>query len=121
MGQRSDLAATSGSATGSLPRGTVLGTTATIVQFSSAFCQPCRATRRTLRRAVDDLVTTVDGIEIIDIDADDHLELTRAWAVESTPTVIFLDGSGKEVVRACGQPRTADVLAALARVLQAGR
>lgn len=110
-----------GSTTGALPPGTTLGSTATIVQFSSAFCQPCRATRRTLRRAIEDLVTAVDGIAIIEIDADDHLELTRAWSVESTPTVIFLDGSGREVVRATGQPRTADVLAALAQVLEADR
>ena len=116
MGQRSDLDVTG--APRSLPAGTHLGPTATIVQFSSAFCQPCRATRRTLRRAVDDLVTAVDGIEIIEIDADDQLDVTRAWAVESTPTVIFLDASGREIVRACGQPRTADVLAALAQVLQ---
>lgn len=117
MGQRPDLDVTDGSIARTLPSGSTLGPTATIVQFSSAFCQPCRATRRTLRRAVDDLVTSVDGIQIIEIDADDHLELTRAWAVESTPTVIFLNEFGTEVVRATGQPRTADVLAALAQVL----
>lgn len=102
-----------------LPEGTHLGATATIVQFSSAFCQPCRATRRTVRRVVDQLVTSVKGIEFIDIDADDHLELTRAWRVESTPTVVFIDGHGHEIRRATGQPRTADVLAALAQVIDA--
>jgi thiol-disulfide isomerase/thioredoxin len=100
-----------------LPTGAVLGATATVVQFSSAFCQPCRATRRTLRHVVEDLVTTVDGIEIIEVDADDHLDLTRAWDIESTPTVVFLDAHGEEVLRATGQPRTADILAALAQVL----
>ena len=121
MGQRLGLDVTQASATRSLPPGTALGLNATIVQFSSAFCQPCRATRRTLRRAVDDLVTAVDGIEIIEVDADDHLDVTRAWGVESTPTVVFLDASGREVIRASGQPRTADVLAALAQVLHAGQ
>ncbi|MDA2987455.1 MAG: thioredoxin family protein [Actinomycetota bacterium] len=102
-----------------LPADSSLGATATIVQFSSAFCQPCRATRRTLRHVVEDLVTTVDGIELIEIDADDHLNVTRAWGIESTPTVVFLDARGQEVLRAGGQPRTADVLAALAQVLDA--
>jgi thiol-disulfide isomerase/thioredoxin len=102
-----------------LPTGAVLGTSATIVQFSSAFCQPCRATRRTLHHVVDDLVTAVGGIEVIEIDADDHLDLTRAWDIEATPTVVFLDSRGQEVLRATGQPRTADVLAALAQVLDA--
>lgn len=104
-----------------LPRGISLGPTATIVQFSSAFCQPCRATRRTIRRVVDDLVTSVDGIEVVEIDADDHLDVTRAWGIESTPTVVFLDSQGEEVLRATGQPRTADVLTAVAQVLDANR
>jgi thiol-disulfide isomerase/thioredoxin len=102
-----------------LPTGAVLGATATIVQFSSAFCQPCRATRRTLRHVVDDLVTAVEGIEVIEIDADDHLDVTRAWGIDATPTVVFLDSRGEEVLRATGQPRTADILAALAQVLDA--
>ena len=102
---------------GQLPDGSSVGANATIVQFSSAFCQPCRATRRTLHHVVEDLVTTVDGIEIIDIDADEELETTRAWGVESTPTVVFLDADGNEGRRATGQPRIADVLAALAQVL----
>ena len=102
-----------------LPADSSLGATATIVQFSSAFCQPCRATRRALRHVVEDLVTTVDGIEIIEVDADDHLDLTRAWDIEATPTVVFLDSRGQEVLRASGQPRTADILAAIAQVLDA--
>lgn len=102
-----------------LPTGAVLGRTATVVQFSSAFCQPCRATRQTLRHVVDDLVTAVEGIEVIEVDADDHLDVTRAWGIDSTPTVVFLDADGDEVLRATGQPRTADILAALAQVLDA--
>ncbi|MEY2989684.1 MAG: hypothetical protein RLZZ163_600 [Actinomycetota bacterium] len=107
-----------------LPTGVRLGTTATIVQFSSAFCQPCRATRRIVRHVVDELLTDVPGIEtvdieIVDIDADEDLDLTRRWNIESTPTVVFLDASGNEVRRATGQPRTADVVAALAQVLAA--
>lgn len=105
-----------------LPPGSRLGATATIVQFSSAFCQPCRATRQTVHRVVDELLREsplAHGIEVIEIDADDHLDLTRAWRIESTPTVIFLSGDGEEVVRATGQPRTADVVAALARAMEA--
>lgn len=101
-----------------LPPGVSAGRAATIVQFSSAFCQPCRATRRTIRHVVEDLVTKIDGIEIVDIDADDQLDLTRVWGIESTPTVVFLDAHGREVLRKVGQPRTADVVAALAQVLK---
>lgn len=102
-----------------LPTGVRLGATATIVQFSSAFCQPCRATRRIVRHVVDELLSDVPGIEIVDIDADEDLQVTRAWNIESTPTVVFLDASGDEVRRATGQPRSADVVAAVAQVLAA--
>lgn len=98
-----------------LPAGTHAGSTATIVQFSSAFCQPCRATRRTIARVVEDI--DLAGIEVIEIDADDNLELTREWGVESTPTVVFLDATGREVHRGSGQPRTADIVAGLGKAV----
>ena len=99
-----------------LPSGAALGSAATIVQFSSAFCQPCRATRSVIARVVADI--GVPGVEVVEIDADDNLDLTRAWAVQSTPTVIFLDSDGAEVHRGSGQPRTADIVAGLGRALE---
>jgi len=99
-----------------LPSGAELGSAATIVQFSSAFCQPCRATRSVIARVVADI--GVPGIETVEIDADDNLDLTRAWGVHSTPTVIFLDSDGAEVHRGSGQPRTADIVAGLGRALE---
>jgi len=98
-----------------LPEGTELGSTATIVQFSSAFCQPCRATRRTITRVVHDM--SVGGVAVIEIDADDHLDLTRSWDIESTPTVVFLDSRGREVHRGSGQPRTADIVAGVGKAI----
>ncbi|GAB3646498.1 TlpA family protein disulfide reductase [Streptomyces sparsus] len=89
-----------------------LGGRATLVQFSSAFCQPCRATRRVLRD-VGELVT---GVVHAEIDAESRLELVRALRIESTPTVLVLDAAGRIVRRATGQPRKADVIAALGAV-----
>lgn len=104
-----------------LPTGTSLGSRATIVQFSSAFCQPCRATRQTIARVVEGIASNgingINGIEVIEIDADDNLELTRAWEVESTPTVVFLDAAGRHVHRGSGQPRTADIVAGLGKAI----
>ena len=101
-----------------LPADSSLGRTATIVQFSSAFCQPCRATRQTIAQVVEDIASNgINGIEVIEIDADDNLELTRAWEVESTPTVVFLDAAGRHVHRGSGQPRTADIVAGLGKAI----
>jgi thiol-disulfide isomerase/thioredoxin len=89
--------------------GADLGARATLVQFSSAFCQPCRATRRTLT----EVARMVDGVSHVEIDAEAHLELVRMLDIVRTPTVLVLDADGRIVRRAAGQPRTADVIAAL--------
>ncbi|WP_307815632.1 thioredoxin family protein [Streptomyces sp. 7-21] len=86
-----------------------LGERATLVHFSSAFCQPCRAARRVLARVAD----MVDGVAHIEIDAESRLDLVRSLEVSGTPTVLVLDAEGRVVRRAAGVPRTADVIAAL--------
>jgi thiol-disulfide isomerase/thioredoxin len=89
--------------------GADLGERATLVQFSSAFCQPCRATRRIL----NDVSRDVAGVAHVEIDAESHLELVRRLDVRRTPTVLVLDAKGRVVRRASGQPRRVDVIAAL--------
>ncbi|MFC9927516.1 TlpA family protein disulfide reductase [Streptomyces sp. NPDC127190] len=86
-----------------------LGERATLVQFSSAFCAPCRATRRIL----GEVAAMVPGVTHVEIDAEARLELVRALRIVRTPTVLVLDAAGREVRRAAGQPRKADVIAAL--------
>jgi thiol-disulfide isomerase/thioredoxin len=94
---------------GSADLGADLGERATLVQFSSAFCQPCRATRRIL----DDVARDVSGVAHVEIDAESHLDLVRRLDVRRTPTVLVLDATGRIVRRASGQPRRVDVIAAL--------
>ncbi|MEV1167944.1 thioredoxin family protein [Nonomuraea sp. NPDC049784] len=90
--------------------GAGLGERATLVQFSTAFCQPCRATRRILA----DVSELVPGVTHVEIDAESRLDLVRRLDIMRTPTVLVLDTRGKIVKKAAGQPRKADVLAALA-------
>ena len=89
--------------------GITLGDRATLVQFSTAFCQPCRATRRVLGEVAD----LVDGVVAVEVDAEAHLDVVRQLNVMRTPTVFVLDGRGVIVRRASGQPRKADVIAAI--------
>ncbi|MFJ3442411.1 TlpA family protein disulfide reductase [Streptomyces sp. NPDC086081] len=89
--------------------GAQLGERATLVQFSSAFCAPCRATRRVL----GEVVGLVPGVAQVEIDAEAHLDLVRRLDILKTPTVLVLDADGRVVRRAVGQPRKADVIAAL--------
>ncbi|WP_329058569.1 thioredoxin family protein [Streptomyces sp. NBC_00117] len=96
-------------ALGAAKLGEALGERATLVQFSSAFCAPCRATRRVLGEVAE----MVPGVAHVEIDAEDRLDLVRELGVLKTPTVLVLDKAGHIVRRASGQPRKADVIAAL--------
>ena len=91
--------------------GEPLGERATLLQFSSAFCAPCRATRGVLA----DVAGLVDGVTHVEVDAEHHLEATRALGILRTPTTVVLDASGTEVTRATGAPTRDQVLSALAQ------
>lgn len=88
-----------------------LGERATLLQFSSAFCAPCRAARGVLA----EVAALVPGVVHVELDAESHLDLVRALGVESTPTTLLLDPDGHELTRATGAPRRDEVLATLAR------
>ena len=86
-----------------------LGERATLLQFSSAFCAPCRATRRILT----DVADLVPGVRHVDMDAESHLELVRRLGVRRTPTTFVLDAAGGVVTRSVGAPTKGAVIAAL--------
>jgi len=92
--------------------GSDLGSRATLVQFSSAFCSPCRATRTLLR----DVVSRRDDVAYVDVDAESHLDLVRRLGIVRTPTVIVLDREGAVVRQASGLPRRDQVEAVLAGI-----
>lgn len=86
-----------------------LGSEVTFVQFSSAFCAPCRATRLVLA----DIAESEAGVKHVEIDAESHLELVREVGILSTPTTIVLNGDGQTVARSVGAPRRDQVLTLL--------
>ncbi len=86
-----------------------LGSRATLVQFSTAFCRPCGATRATLAHVASD----TPGVAHVEIDAEANLELVRRLDVRQTPTTLVLDQVGKVIARASGAPRVGQVRAAL--------
>ena len=89
--------------------GAPLGQRATFVQFSSAFCAPCRGTRRILER----LVATDDGVAHVELDVADRTDLGERFGVTVTPTVLVLDRDGVVVRRASGAPSLAQARAAV--------
>ncbi|MBO3084353.1 thioredoxin family protein [Cellulomonas sp. zg-ZUI188] len=89
--------------------GVQLGERATVVQFSSTFCAPCRSTRYVVQRAV----ATADGVAYADLDIADHLALGERLGIDVTPTVLVLDARGQLVRRASGVPTLAQLRTAL--------
>ncbi len=71
------------------------------MQFSSAFCAPCRATRQLLTL----VAAQSPDVRHVEIDAESHLELVRALGIARTPTTLVLDAAGRETARITGLPR----------------
>jgi thiol-disulfide isomerase/thioredoxin len=92
------------------PWATQLGERATLLQFSSAFCAPCRATRHVLA----DVAARTEGVTHVEVDAEHHLDLVRQLGIMRTPTTLVLDREGREHTRASGAPRRDQVESALA-------
>jgi thiol-disulfide isomerase/thioredoxin len=90
----------------------------TLLQFSSAFCAPCRA----LRRVSSDVAGMVPGVRHVEVDAESHLDEVRALGIWRTPTLLILDRDGRIARRATGVPARPRLLAAVAELhMVAGR
>jgi thiol-disulfide isomerase/thioredoxin len=96
--------------------GASLGERATLVQFSTEFCAYCGPTREVLA----EVARSRDGVALVEIDAGRRMDLARRLNVFSTPTVFVLAADGSIAQRASGQPRKANVLAAVNSVLGGG-
>ena len=79
----------------------------TVVQFSTAFCGPCRATRLRLQQ----LQQTRPGLAYVDVDAESHLDEVRDLDVRRTPTLFYLGRDGRLIGRSSGAPRPAELTA----------
>ncbi len=89
-----------------------LGEAATVLQFSSAFCTPCRTTRSTLAS----VISHYPKIKHVEVDAESNLQLVRRLDIRQTPTTLFLNSVGKEIARAVGAPKRDQVITALERI-----
>jgi hypothetical protein len=89
--------------------GVTADTPVTLLQFSSAFCAPCRVARRICA----DLADGRDGVTHLEVDAESHLDEVRALGVWRTPTVLVVDAAGRIAFRLSGAPSRAGLAAAV--------
>jgi thiol-disulfide isomerase/thioredoxin len=88
---------------------------ATLLQFSSAFCAPCRA----LRRVSAEVAALLPDVRHVEVDAESHLDAVRALGIWRTPTLLVLDADGRVVKRATGVPGKPQLIAVLGEILPA--
>lgn len=98
-------AAGAGSSAADLPAAwsTRTGNRLTLVQISSEHCSTCAQSLRVWRAAIDD---GGDGVELVHVDAADHLDLVAELGVRTVPTTLLYDGDGVLVGRVVGAPTT---------------
>ncbi len=89
-----------------------LGSSATIVQFSTEFCGPCRIAERVL----GELAARRTDVEFIDVDLGRRPQLATEFGVLQTPTILLLDAGGGVRSRIVGVPRVRDVTARLEEI-----
>ena len=74
---------------------------AAVIDDESLRCSKAEAGRRVVERFDERML------------AQQYLDLVRRLGVLRTPTTLVLDAAGREITRASGAPRSAQVLAAL--------
>ena len=79
----------------------------TVVQFTTAFCAPCRATRARLEH----LQRQSPGLAVLHVDAEQHLDAVRDLDVRRTPTLLYLGRDGGLIGRSSGAPRPEELTA----------
>ncbi len=95
--------------------GVPLGSRATLLQFSTEVCAPCKATARVLGELAD----TTDAVSHVDLDVTHRPELAARYNVLQTPTTFILDAHGAIRARIGGAVRRDVIVAELDRVLAA--
>ena len=82
-----------------------LGTSATLVQFSTAYCSGCPSTARQLASIAGEY----PGVRHLEFDLTARPDLADRFRVLQTPTTLILDSRGAATARIGGLPRAHDV------------
>lgn len=86
---------------------------ATLLQFSTELCAPCRVTHRVL----GDVASGRSDVTHVDLDLTQRPDLASRFHILQTPTTLILDRKGVVRARIGGAPRSEAVNAELDRLL----
>ena len=57
-----------------------------VLKFGAEWCGPCK----TIKPILEELKKENESVEFIDIDVDEHKELTAKYAVKGIPKIVFI-------------------------------
>ncbi len=93
----------------------VAGRGATLLQFSTEICAPCKTTRTLLGSLADEL----PQVTHVDVDITTRPDIASRYNLLQSPTTFILDSRGIVRARIGGAPRQAEVRSELERILSA--
>jgi thiol-disulfide isomerase/thioredoxin len=96
-----------------LPAHATLGKRATLLQFSTEVCSPCKATHTVL----DGIAKESRDVAHVDLDLTHRPDLAQQFGIMQTPTTLILDASGTVRARIGGAAKRHIVTAELDRIL----
>jgi thiol-disulfide isomerase/thioredoxin len=91
----------------------VAGFGATLLQFSTEVCAPCKATHTLLAS----LAGQSSGVSHVDVDVTRRADIASRFNLLQSPTTFILDAHGVVRARIGGAPRRAELAAELERIL----
>lgn len=98
-----------------LPRGIRLARGATLLQFSTEVCAPCRPTRAML----GEIAAGHSDVSHVDLDITHRPDLASRFNILQTPTTLIVDRRGVVRARIGGAPRRDSLSTELTRILEA--
>jgi thiol-disulfide isomerase/thioredoxin len=96
-----------------LPRYTRFGSEATLLQFSTDVCAPCRSTHTVL----ESVANNTPNVLHVDLNLTHRPDLANHFKIMQTPTTFILDGRGVVRARIGGAAKRETVEAELNRIL----
>jgi thiol-disulfide isomerase/thioredoxin len=98
---------------GDVPGVRRFATGATLLQFSTEVCAPCKVTHAVL----GDVASTHRNVAHVDLDVTNRPDLASRFHILQTPTTLILDSKGVVRARIGGAPRRDALQAELNRIL----
>jgi|TARA_B110000495_G_C22908806_1_gene530597 thioredoxin len=73
-----------------------------MIDFAAEWCGPCKMLDRTTWQDEGVISAVTEKAVAVRVDVDENRELAAQFRIRSIPTIIFIDGEGKEVSRLIG-------------------